>query len=526
MIAEDDADRRDDDDDEDPLIREILDKLARGESVDFDELIRCHPNREATIQDFRRADRFWRHAATTSAIDAAASLAPGTVVGDFVILDVLARGGNSVVYRAKQRGANDRTVALKVVPEVGTDDARRRQFERECEMLAELSHVALVQLYAWGESEHGLYCAMRLVVGMTLRRFIEEHVRVARRAKHGGALVDRALEIGIQVAGALKFLHDEGLIHRDVKPSNIILETDGGETDGLPDGQAVLVDFGLTKRVDAPPETLSREGVATLPFAPPEQLESPGDVDARVDVFAFGITLRDLLTGQTPDDRAASPSRLPSLRQEAPHVPAALAAVIDKATSRDRDERHANAGELLRDLRAVSRHDSMWRLRSVQASRRFARRAMRHAGLLVTMLLLVVIASWFVVEWRATDRIASASTRDDLLEFSRAVESSGFLPDVVLDLEARGEVERLGADPATRAVVEALHRDDVETAMRIEASVLRTHGYRTDLLGRDFLRRGARRWERLPPPDASRPRASGGDFGGPTARGGLRGGGA
>jgi predicted ATPase/predicted Ser/Thr protein kinase len=277
---------------------------------------------------------------------ASSPLRPGEQLGGYVIERELARGGMGVVYRASDPALR-RAVALKVIaPALAADRVFRERFRRESRLTAQVEHPAVVTVYRAGQDRGRLFIAMRFIEGTDLATVLRER----------GALspADVVALIG-QIASALDAAHARGLVHRDVKPANVLLS---------PDSQrAFLTDFGLTIELDQGP-ALTRTGawVGTLAYAAPEQLRG-GAVDARTDVYALGGVLHHCLTGQVPypvaqelDAMSAhlfDPPPRPSAAD--PRLPRALDDVVARAMSKDPGARFPSAGDLAQAVRAAAR---------------------------------------------------------------------------------------------------------------------------------------------------------------------------
>jgi hypothetical protein len=261
----------------------------------------------------------------------------GTIVSGYRIDGVLGVGGMGVVYRATQLSLN-RVAALKVLAaEFSEDPAFRERFRREGQLQAAIDHPHIVTVYEAGETEHGLFLAMRVVKGPTLKDLI-----LAKELEEG-----RALRVLTQVADALDAAHDVGLIHRDVKPQNILLDTRDN---------AYLADFGLTK---APGESgLTEEGqfVGTIDYVSPEQARGEPATNAS-DVYALAGVLCECLTGEVPFPRQAEAAVLfahltepaPRLSEQRPDLPAALDDVVARGMAKDPAARPHSATELMAD---------------------------------------------------------------------------------------------------------------------------------------------------------------------------------
>ncbi len=210
-------------------------------------------------------------------------LRPGQAFAGYRIEAVAGRGGMGVVYRATQIGRG-RTVALKLIaPELAADEAFRERLQVESELLASIDHPNVIAFYEAGEADGQLFMSMRYVEGMDLRSLI---------AERGWLAPEHAARIVAQVAAGLDAAHASGLVHRDVKPANVLIERRDGTQ------RAYLSDFGLTKRM-ALTTAITRSGhwVGTLDYVAPEQIEGRR-VDARADVYALGCVLFQALRGR------------------------------------------------------------------------------------------------------------------------------------------------------------------------------------------------------------------------------------
>ena len=269
----------------------------------------------------------------------------GTVLGSYQIDDVAGEGGMGVVYRATQLGL-DRPVALKVIAlEFAYDAVFRARFKSEAQLAASIDHPNVVPVYEAGETDGVLYLAMRYVDGIDLTALVESAGRLEP---------ERAVQIVCQIAGALDAAHRRGLVHRDVKPPNVLITQDGGD-------HAYLTDFGLTKHATAGGGfTRTGQFVGTPDFVSPEQIRGEQS-DARADVYALGCVLFHALTGSTPFHRESEMGTIyahlndpvPAAADLAPSVPAALDAVIGTALAKTAEERYASAGDLARAARAA-----------------------------------------------------------------------------------------------------------------------------------------------------------------------------
>ena len=265
--------------------------------------------------------------------------------GAYDIQREVGRGGMGVVYLATDRRLG-RRVALKViVPELAADAQFRLRFEREARVAATLEHPHVVPVYEAGEQDGSLFIAMRFIDGRDLATEVRDH---------GALAPDRLARIVLQVAGALDAAHRSGVVHRDVKPANVLLTLSGE------DEQAYLTDFGLTREAASESGlTMTGQWVGTVDYAAPEQILGE-PTDARSDVYALGCLAFQALTGQPPF-RGAPAARLfahmneppPSACAARPGLPPAVDAALARALAKKPEDRFQSAGDLGRALAAA-----------------------------------------------------------------------------------------------------------------------------------------------------------------------------
>ena len=264
------------------------------------------------------------------------------------ILELLGQGGMGAVYKARQPGL-DRLVALKVLPrEVGGDPAFSERFTREARALAKLIHPHIVAVYDFGQTpitplapegrgaggEGQLYYfVMEYVDGVNLREMLA-----------AGHLQPReALAIVPQICEALQFAHDEGIVHRDVKPENVLVDRKG---------RVKMADFGLAKLLGIPagPKTLTRTGqvMGTPHYMAPEQIEHPHDIDHRADIYALGVVFYEMLTGELPLGRFEPPSH--KVR-----IDVRLDEVVLRTLEKEPERRYQHASQVQTDVEAIAR---------------------------------------------------------------------------------------------------------------------------------------------------------------------------
>jgi serine/threonine-protein kinase len=267
----------------------------------------------------------------------------GSELGGYRLGEPLGRGGTSVVYRAEHVRLG-RPAAMKLLSAgVGEADFRER-FLRESQVAAALDHPSIVPVYDAGEAEDGLlYIAMACIEGSDLKTLLAEEGELPLR---------RALRIVGQIGAALDAAHSRGLVHRDVKPANILV-ADGD--------RAYLSDFGVAKHLASNGMTRTGSFIGTIDYCAPEQVEGR-DVDSRTDVYALACVLYECLTGEPPFARPSEVAVLnahlhappPKLTRAAPDLPAALESVIEKALSKTPLDRYPTCGEFLAAARAAA----------------------------------------------------------------------------------------------------------------------------------------------------------------------------
>ena len=258
----------------------------------------------------------------------------GRLLPDLELLERLGRGGMGIVWRARQRSLG-RTVALKVLaPRGETPPDLAERFEREARALARLVHPGIVAVHAYGREGELCWLVMECVEGQTLRELLAA----------GPLEPARALALAGELCAALQYAHARGVVHRDVKPENVLLDAAG---------HAKIADFGLAKLLGEPAAlvslTASQQVLGTLRYMAPEQLDRPLEVDHRADLYALGVVLYEMLTGEVPMGRFD----LPSVRLR---TPARLDRVIERSLQREPARRYQQASEVGSDVADASAH--------------------------------------------------------------------------------------------------------------------------------------------------------------------------
>jgi tRNA A-37 threonylcarbamoyl transferase component Bud32 len=263
-------------------------------------------------------------------------------LGGFELLEKIGQGGMGAVFKARQSEL-DRIVALKVLsPRLAGNKEFVERFFREARAAGRLSHPHIVAAIDVGESQGFYYFAMEFVAGETVSRLL---------AREGPLPEARAIAIAADVARALDHAHKKALIHRDIKPDNIMV---------TPDGRVRVTDFGLAKALDADAAGDGSKFLGTPAYVAPEHLRSDPDIDCRADIFSLGVTLFQMLTGEPPFHganpmaiaAAVASDPLPSIRRIRPDVSIATTRIVERMTAKDRAHRFATPAEVVAALEA------------------------------------------------------------------------------------------------------------------------------------------------------------------------------
>jgi serine/threonine protein kinase/WD40 repeat protein len=497
----------------DLLVDELIARLQAGEPPDWPALAREHPEHVGRLRSMAQALEALGDLSrgASSALSGVAPLSgaeesvPG-VLGDFRILREVGRGGMGVVYEAEQESLN-RRVALKVLPFAATMDPRQlERFRHEARAAALLHHPHIVPVHGVGCERGVHYYAMQLIEGCSLAAVIQgwrgpgegstseatgPYVRDGEAETRPVAACGtapllqapkpfrRIAELVAQAADALEYAHTMGVVHRDVKPANLLLDSGGN---------VWVTDFGLARLGEGPNLTVSGDLLGTLRYMSPEQaLARHGLVDHRTDVYSLGATLYELLTLRPAIDGASKQEILHRLAFEEPvvprkrdrSIPADLETVALKALAKDPQERYATAQGLADDLRRwlgdqpiLARPPGPW-----QRLRRWSR---RHRPLVVALgaFLLLLVAGLClgaVAYGLRKAELAEERSRfaDDKEQSERRLARQ--LRQVLID---RAEAIRLARAPGYRRRVRA----DLSQAMRLPGTAGDVNQVRATLL--------------------------------------------
>ena len=389
----------------------------------------------------------------------AAQRSPPADLAGFDIQEEIHRGGQGVVYKAVQH-APRRTVALKLLRAGPSASTRERfRFEREIELAASLSHPNIVSVYESGRADGRHYFAMPFVDGEPLDRYL---------ARRKPATAD-VLRLFLKICCAVHYAHQRGVIHRDLKPGNILIDQAG---------EPHVLDFGLAKPAGAElgetrGVTLAGEFMGTLAYASPEQAAGePDEIDVRTDVYSLGVILYEMIAGAPPYDVSGKLTEaLRHISESEPRRPSAVRKGVDadldtialKALAKDKERRYPSAEALARDVEhhlrsepIEARQDSAW-----YVLRKTLRRYMLAASVAALFgVLVTAFAVTMLVMYQRTEREATRAKRTQVfLEGMLTSASAGALgPDVTLIEVLGGAEERIQMELAGQPEVEAAVR--------------------------------------------------------------------
>lgn len=263
----------------------------------------------------------------------------GILIGDrYEIIEKIGTGGMSDVYRAKDHKLN-RHVAVKVLKQEFSENANFvAKFRSEAQAAAGLMHPNIVNVYDVGEEDSVYYIVMELVEGITLKKYIEKKARLSFK---------EAVSIAIQVSMGIEAAHNNHIIHRDIKPQNIIISKDG---------KVKVTDFGIAKAATS--NTITSNVMGSVHYTSPEQARG-GYSDAKSDIYSLGVTIFEMLTGRVPFNGETTVAiaikhiqdEMPSPRDFVPEIPISVEQIVMKCTQKSPDRRYQSAAELIEDLK-------------------------------------------------------------------------------------------------------------------------------------------------------------------------------
>jgi tRNA A-37 threonylcarbamoyl transferase component Bud32 len=269
-----------------------------------------------------------------------------TLGGRYKIQSLIGQGGMASVYKAYDSNLQ-RPVAIKVIhPHLSNNPDFFRRFEEEATAVARLRHPNIVQMYDFHHGEDLYYMVMEFVMGETLQTRLKRLNSSNRRLD-----IKEAIAITTEICDAAFYAHERGMIHRDIKPANIMLDVNGN---------AILMDFGIARMVDASQHTATGTVLGTALYMPPEQIQGL-HIDDRADIYSIGITLFEMLSGKPPFEADSAMTLMmmhmndpvPDLQELQPHTPPGLVAITNKALAKNRDERYQSAHEMAEALRQL-----------------------------------------------------------------------------------------------------------------------------------------------------------------------------
>jgi len=365
------------------------------------------------------------------------SLSPGTTIGPYEVVAKLGEGGMGEVYRARDTRLG-RAVAIKVLPaSVAADVERRQRFEREAQIVATLSHPNVLTLFDYGVADGRAYAVTELLEGETLR----ERLR-------GGAIPSRkAIEYAVQIARGLSAAHDKSLVHRDLKPDNIFL---------LADGRLKILDFGLARQSTggdgAGAETvaaLTDPGIVmgTVGYMAPEQVRG-GAVDARTDLFAFGVVLYEMLTGRRAFQRETAAETMTAILREEPpalgesraDLGPALDRIVEHCLEKNPVERFQTARDVAFALENLSGSGPVASTRQAAVNVAVRPASRRVAGIAVAAVALASVA-FALGRWLAPEGAAPTTSFRVVTHQPQTIFNARYMPDgqtVVMSSAAEG----------------------------------------------------------------------------------------
>ncbi len=369
---------------------------------------------------------------------------PWEQLGEFRLVRKLGEGGMGVVFLAEQESLG-RLVALKILrPDLSASSNAAIRFEREAHAIARMNHPHIVKVIAFGEDQGVNFLAMELAPGKDLDELLQE------LADRGETIdIPRVLRWCADLADALHSAHEQGVIHRDVKPSNVRI---------TPDDRAMLLDFGVARELESNQATLTRSFLGSPAYMAPEQIAAKGGkVDARTDVYALGITMYQCLTGALPfrretleevfHDVLVEPPAAP--RKARPELSNDVETVILKAIDKEPEQRFVDAAAFARDLRALLMFLPI-EARPPGPLKRLARAARRHSAittlLLATPLALIAFFAVQQIERKVERTTTIEEAHAKIVQYRNGIEEARELGARVTELQMRAMSEYLAPE--------------------------------------------------------------------------------
>ena len=466
----------------DEALDELLKRVLGGEALDVERFIADRSGLDADQRERlrNRARVLTGDGKGSSGLRPAPEL-PFDKLGEFRLLRRLGEGGMGVVFLAEQSSLG-RLLALKVMrPELSGSASAEKRFEREAHAIAQLRHPSIAAVHAAGEEAGVRWLAMELVPGLGLDQVLRDA---------GPVLPARAVRWASSLARALACAHEAGVIHRDVKPSNVRITKDD---------RAVLVDFGLARLAGASTLSVTGSFHGTPCYASPEQIESLArEVDARTDVYSLGATLYECITGRAPFEGDTSAQLFHEIltrepvppRRLNPSIPRDLETAVLHAMEKDADRRYASATAFAEDLEALLE------MRPIRArpsgpltrSLKWSRRNRGSAAALGALALSALLAGGTFLRARVRDarelaRASSAAeearSAGDFEGALRALDRALFLrPDDARLVQRRSQVALESAQSRARSAVEKArerldaYRTDSARALALAAETI------------------------------------------------------